>query len=347
MNKNILVVNLRLLSLLAILCCYVTPLDCVGQRTKKFTIAVNYKINTGNTLYAGESHFLKGYRAATFSRDSISADSSRYFFMGELLYPTAIRLYTLSGKPEINHLFFIDSGYQEFDLSVYDSTIIIYPKHITKVQEEYLRFMKQMGISKMEEKIPEIKLNEYVKDFPASYIALFALAYQAFNYNFSPELKHIALCFDSVIKTTKGFMYFSSQYIERKKIPPLKLHYFKKNVQVDFNRQDGKYTFVEFWFTGCAACIPVMSYLKLHYRDLSQKVHIITVCTDEAISKGALKMLKKLSLPWKNYWDYSAMQFEDYALLYSYPANILINDKGYIIGKNIDCRRIIEFILSQ
>lgn len=349
MKKNTFrIVRSRLIFLFAIFYCFLIPFNSVSQQVAKFTIVVNYKLGANNILHVGESHFLKEYRSATFFRDSISADSGKYFFTGELLYPTAVRLFTVSGKPEVNQLFFIDSGYQEFDLFTNDSTVTFHPKHATKIQLEYLKFMKQMGISEMEEKIPEIKLEEYVKSFPTSYIALFALVYQTFNYNLSPKLKNIALYFDSVIKATKGYKYFASHYIESKKIPLLDLQNFKKeNVQIDFNRRDGKYTFVEFWFTGCAACIPAMAYLKLNYKKISNKVNILTVCTDDNVSLKALKTLKKLSLPWHNYWDYNANQFEKFALLYSYPANILVNDKGYIIGKNIDSHKILEFISAQ
>jgi hypothetical protein len=306
---------------------------------------VNYKAKASDTLYAGESHFLKQYRSASFLRNGISADHDQYFFTGRILYPTAIRLYTLSDKPEINQLVFIDSGYQEIELRRYDSVIMLSRVPSTKVAQEHQEFLKQMGVADMEEKIPETKLEQYVKNNPASYVALFALISQTFNYNFSPALKRIASCFDASVKETKGYRYFASQYIEKREIPALDLKDKKKqNIRLNFVQSNSKYTLVEFWFTGCTACIPVMLYLKQHYKDLSGKVRIITVCTDSELQSGALKLLQRLNLPWENYWDYSAAQFGKYANLYKYPGNILIDSNGYIMSKDIDTSEIRAFI---
>lgn len=131
----------------------------------------------------------------------------------------------------------------------------------------------------------------------------------------------------------------------KKKIPPLTLlDKSGKNKLFDFKRADGRYTLLEFWFTGCTGCIPAMQYLKQHYDDLSKKVQIITICTDAQMMTDAVRMLEKLDLPWKNYWDFQAKQLGKFVNLYIYPRNLLIDSEGYKVSEGINTSEIFGFI---
>lgn len=327
----------------AIFCCCLRPYTGVSQQPVKFTLVVNYKAQKNDTLYAGESYYLKQYRSAKFFNDMATIDNNKYFFTGEILYPTAIRIFPSTGKP--NKLIFIDSGYQEINLNRRDSVIALSSISLTKVEKEHREFIKQIGVSDIGKKLPEKNLEKYVKENPNSYIALFALINQTFNYNFSPGLKRIASYFDSSIKASRGYQYYVSQYIVRRKIPALTLQNEKKeDIQLNFVVPNNKYTFVEFWFTGCTGCIPVMLYIKQHYKHLSNKIRIVTVCTDKNLALGSLKILKNLAPPWKNYWDYNATQFEKYTNLYKYPSNLLIDNNGQTVAKDINISEIFGFI---
>jgi thiol-disulfide isomerase/thioredoxin len=318
----------------------------LGQKQKKFTLVVNYKSETNQILGIVESYFFKQYKAATFVNDTVSADNNQYIFTGELLYPTAIRVYNYDKKPNFNELLFIDSGYQEIRLTRHDTIVSLSFTTSSKIEKEHRDFIKKMEVSDIDKKIPFKFFEEYVKNKPNSYVALFALISQVFNYDFSPELKRISTHFDSTIQATKGYEYFTIQYLKSKKIPNLIVKNTKqKSATLNFNNADGKYTFVEFWFTGCTACIPIMLSLKKNYNSLSHRIRVISICTDpKNIVPESLKMIKKLNLPWQNYWDYKANQFEKYTLLYSYPANLLIDNNGLIIGKNVNISGILDFL---
>ncbi|MBX3253848.1 MAG: TlpA family protein disulfide reductase [Chitinophagaceae bacterium] len=335
---------MKLFYLVAICSVGLIPHICLSQQASDFTLVVNCESDTINQLYIGESYFLKQYRSATFLHNSASSVNHKFIFKGELLYPTAVRVFTLA-SPKVNTLIFIDTGYQEISLKRNDSMITMFPGSATKAGQEYLMFMKQMNITDMDKKISELKLEEYVQRYPGSYVALFAVINQTFNYKFSPAMSRIISRFNSTIKATKGLQYYLSQYVDKKKVKVMGLDNEKKeNIRLNFIQPDGKYTLVEFWFTGCAACIPSMLYLKKRHREISDKIQIITICTDEEITPAALKVLKRLDLPWKNYWDYDARQFEQYITLYSYPSNVLINDKGYTVAVDIDTSEILNFI---
>lgn len=331
----------------AIFCLHSISFISLGQSPATFTLVVNYKSKTNETLHVGESYYLKQYRAATFANDTaIANNKNQYIFTGQLLYPTAIRIYNLHENIRFNELIFIDSGYQEIELTKYDTIISISPISTSKIEKEHRKFLHEIGISNMDKQVPSDFFELYIRNNPKSFVALFVLINQVFNYDFSPELKKISTYFDSSIQATKGYEYFAIQYLKNKKIPNLVVRNSKQeNVTLSFNRTDGKYTLVEFWFTGCTGCIPNMLSLKKNYKNLSDKIQIITVCTDpKTIVPQSLKLMKKLNLPWKNYWDYKAKQFEKHTLLYMYPSNLLIDNHGYIIGKDIDISRIFDFL---
>ncbi|MBS1738196.1 MAG: hypothetical protein JSS98_16560 [Bacteroidetes bacterium] len=54
--------------------------------------------------------------------------------------------------------------------------------------------------------------------------------------------------------------------------------------------------------------------------------------------------MQKLNLPWENYWDYGAAQLGRFTNLYIYPGNLLIDNEGYTVGKDIDVREISGFL---
>jgi Redoxin len=331
---------------IAICCLHLVTFRAFGQYPMKFTLVVNYKSETNETLHISESYYLKQYRAATFVNDTAIAINKQYFFKGELLYPTAIRVFNLNEKVKFNELIFIDSGYQEIELIKQDTLISMSIVSPTEIEKEHRKFVSEVGVSDLDREIFFEPFELYIRNNPKSYVALFALISQVFNYDFSPEFKKISTYFDSSLQATKGYEYFAIQYLKNKKIPNLIVRNSKQeNVTLNFNRADGKYTLVEFWFTGCTGCIPNMLSLKKNYKNLSNNVKIITVCTDtKTLVPQSLKLMKKLNLPWKNYWDYKARQFEKHTLLYMYPGNILIDNNGYIVGKDIDISRVQDFL---
>lgn len=155
---------MRLISLAAVYFCCLIPNVGLSQQASRFTLVVNVNVEAGDTIYAGESYFLKQYKSAKFFKDSINADRSKFIFTGELLYPTAIRLFSLSDKPKFNQLVFIDSGYQEINLQKQDSTILISQLPSTKISKEYQEFLNYTGVVDLDSKIPETKMDEYVKN---------------------------------------------------------------------------------------------------------------------------------------------------------------------------------------
>lgn len=206
-----------------------------------------------------------------------------------------------------------------------------------------------MNVADLNKKLSSSLMQKYVQGNPASHIALFSLIDQTFNYNFQHGYRQLAALFDSTIQTTQGFRYYESQYLLHNKIPTLIVQDAKdRNVRLNFERGDGSYTLVEFWWVGCKGCISLMKVMKeKYYASVSNKVRVVSVSTDSRkIKPQSVKKLQELAIPWEAYWDFDAKQFSKHALLYVYPTNLLIDDKGYIVGKDVDISTLPSFFLE-
>jgi thiol-disulfide isomerase/thioredoxin len=302
-----------------------------------FTIkSLNYDIGT---LHLGEAYYLTQYRAALFKVDSASNNGGIYQFDNNILYPTATRVFNLNG---LNQLIFIDTGFNEAEIIINNSNPQL--KVNSTIEKEHTLFLDQMGISKMGEQISMQKLQVYVSQHPKSYVALFALIDQMFNYRFAPEMKSIADKFDITIKSTKTFSYFKEQYLDRKKFIQMDV-LDKKGKTVRLNFHSAKYTLVDFWWVGCTPCFVDMQKINEKVSRLSEKLAIISINTDERerFKESKIKFAKQ-HLSWKSYWDYGGVMSANNISFYKYPTNLLIDKDGYIVATDIDIERLEDFI---
>ncbi len=343
MFKQIHLLTLLLITLSGI------PFTDFAQTTKDFTLVIKAPPQFSRQMGAGEAFYLKQYKAAEFINDSANYSNGQFQFTGQIQYPTAVRIWSNDKGSRFNTLIFIEPGYQEVIVSIPDSSIMVQGPD-TKIEKEYKQFLSLMNISDLDQKLSLSSLEKYTQGQPSSYVVLFALIDQTFNYNFQPEFRRLAASLDSTILTTKGFSYYENQYLIHNKIPPLMVKDAKnKDINLQFERKDGKYTIIEFWWVGCKGCISLMKEMKeKYYASISDKVRVISVATDgRGVKSQSIKRLNQLAIPWETYWDFEANEFSKHALLYMYPTNLLINDKGYIVGKDVDVSTISSFIENE
>jgi len=316
------------------------------QTPTKFTLVIKNTAEVQKAIYIGEAFYFNEYKAATFDNDSAVCENNQYIFKGEILYPTAIRIYDIGKSSSMSKLIFIDSGYQELEIVKYNSKPIVMPVIVSKTEMEHHRYLVQANIVDIDKKFPSGFLNQYIRSNPKSYVALFSIINQAFNYDFSLDLKTTSSYFDSSIKMTKGFRYFSKQYLEIRKISNVKLKdLHNQEVVIDLIKPANSFTFIDFWFTGCVWCVPNLKQLK---KQLTKRpipnIKFLSVCTDaKGVTPQALALLNKYKFPWKNYWDAAAVEFSKYTPLYKYPSNILVDNNGYIIAKDIEISKLSQF----
>jgi len=301
-------------------------------------IVKNSTTNLGN-LHIGEAYYLKQYGAALFNVDSASNNGGIYTFNNKILYPTATRVFNLNG---LNQLIFIDTGFNEVEIIINNVTPQL--KVNSKIEKEHMLFLDQMGISNIEEQVSMEKLQAYVSQHPKSYVALFVLIDQMFNYRFAPEMKSIANKFDTTIKITKAFSYFKEQYLERRKFIDMNVVNDKgKTVRLNFH--PNKFTLLDFWWVGCNPCFVDMQKINQKINGLRQKLNIISINTDtrERLKESKDRFAKQ-NLSWKSFWDFDGIMSQKNIFFYKYPTNLLIDKDGYIIATDIDIERLEDFI---
>ncbi len=114
-----------LVKFIIIFCIFSIPFSVYCQIPTNFTFTINSTDEIGDSLYIGEAYYLKQYRSATFENKSSDRVNGKYSFTGTLLYPTAFRIYNLNNKYDFSELVFIDTGYQEMNLIIKDTKIIV------------------------------------------------------------------------------------------------------------------------------------------------------------------------------------------------------------------------------
>lgn len=253
---------------------------------------------------------------------------------------------------------FIASGYQEITLRRLGSGIVVANRPKSNIEKDYQSFLKGVGITDIDKEMPLKSLHFYIRTNPTSYVGLFALITQTFDFGFKPETRAIASEFAPALQGTKGYQYFKSMYLVKKQLPALNLKSFEgEGIKLNMTGGDGEYTFIELWYTGCYACVVTMEDLKKRKKKgLLEKVRIISINTDmDSISKESIAIMRKLSAPWVNYWDLGAKEMGKYIDKLSlergaqsvYPTNVLVDNKGYIIARDIDVSRMEDFISSS
>lgn len=338
--------SLFLITLLFSLQLFTTLLQ--AQQAGKFTLVVKSPSEITKHLGAGEAIFFKESWASKLENDSASYEDGAYKFTGHLEYPTAIRIFPTENNFKFNELLFIDTGYQEYKFVIKDSSVFL-QRPPTKTENEVAQFLQFMNTSDFDQKLSYQQLSKYISKSPTSYIALYALINQTFSYDFDPYTRVVVSQFNPTIWDTKGFKHFESQYLLERTLRPIKVSNNRgQEVVLNFKNEDGKLTLLEFWFAGCKGCIPVMQELRdKYYPNLSARLKVIGICTDsKEYMAASQKVLDKIKPQWDTYWDYNAKEFDQHALLYSYPANMLLNKDGKVIAKNIDLSKLSSVVLN-
>ena len=188
------------------------------------------------------------------------------------------------------------------------------------------------------------KFQAYVEKNPQSYIALFALIDQMFNYRFSPEMRDIAGNFDTSIRSTKAFFYFREQYLDRKKFIAMNV-INEKGKAGTLSFSPDKYTLLDFWWVGCTGCHADMKKLNQKSNSLRNQLNIISINTDSRTEfKKSRERFSQQKLSWKSYWDYDGTMSQKNIFFYKYPTNLLIDKNGYIVATDIAIDRLEDFI---
>jgi thiol-disulfide isomerase/thioredoxin len=106
-----------------------------------------------------------------------------------------------------------------------------------------------------------------------------------------------------------------------------------------------KFTLIDFWFSHCGPCIVQFPELKgLYERFTREDFQIIGISIDKKSDKtDFLKIIRKESLTWPQYWDIDNLQTKKMGIT-SFPFNLLLNKKGEILAKDLTINQIEEYL---
>lgn len=307
---------------------------------------MSFKDPSIKTLFIMESYFYKykPYFATKIELDSANVHNDTYLFEGTTLYPTAIRLRTFDRAIKFNKLIFIDTGYQEIHILKKDSSYVI--KANTSIEREHRKFLHEMNIKTLDDKISGRKLLSYVRKKPNSYVALFAIINQAFWYLYPTIFSKINDAFGEKIKQTTAFQYYLNSYAPNNigvSAPDFSLTSIdgKKVTLSSFKNKN--IVLLDFWASWCGPCLRMAPHLKDLYKKYHSKgLEIISISTDTD-SNLWIEGVKESGIDsWFNIRnkDYHPKNNLSSGIDIKYgvekiPTTILINRKGNIIGRFI------------
>lgn len=310
-----------------------------------FTLKIHFDDPSVKTLGTGEAYWrsLTSLHAAKIKLDSSNAHDNTYSFEGTILYPTAIRIWPSEPSKYFNKLVFIDTGYQEITLVEKDSSYII--RANTNIEKEHHKFLDEMGIKTIDDQIDGEKLLAYVQKNPGSYVALFAIINQAFNYPYPPVFKKVNAAFSNKITATEAFQFYMDRYSPKiaDNVDPYLLGTSINGKKVSLSTFKGKkIVLLDFWASWCVPCRQMMPHLK----DLYQKYHskgleIISISSSLSDDKKDWeKAIEKEGIQsWINLFSGSSYSDGvDPGIKYGItglPTDILIGRQGSIIGRYV------------
>ena len=318
------------------------PLFSICQ-LNHFILKIHFDDPAIKTLFIGESYYYKykPYNSAKIKSDSSNVNQNAYLFEGTTLYPTAIRMYSLDRSQQFNKLIFIDTGYQEITLIKKDSDYVILSN--TTVEKEHRKFLNEMNIKTIDDKIDGEKLLSYVQKNPGSYVALFAIINQAFNYSYPPLFEKINNAFSEKIKETKAFQYYLNLYSDKVSTPfdPDFLGTSMKGEKITFSDLKGKgFVLMDFWASWCGPCRQMMPHLKYLYQKYHSKgLQIISISFDEDSTEWKETVRKEGMQSWINViakqnfsLEDNSEELDEYGVKV-FPTTLIIDKEGSIIGR--------------
>jgi thiol-disulfide isomerase/thioredoxin len=192
-------------------------------------------------------------------------------------------------------------------------------------------------------------LFKYVKRYPDSYVALWALI-ERFTFFGQSEVRQETLnMFSNKIKREPLWNIIENDFEkspikENEKFPNIQLqtYEFKKtNLELPI----AKYILVDYWFSRCKPCLEELPALKSLYAKYKSKgFEIVSISTDQTKDLAIWqKRIKEFELNWPQYLDENGSE----AIRLSvniFPTTFLLNQKGEVIMKNISAQNLEIFL---
>jgi thiol-disulfide isomerase/thioredoxin len=204
----------------------------------------------------------------------------------------------------------------------------------------------QLNNKKIREKIindGDSLLFKYSNEHKNSFISFWKLNERLENNSYKLIYENIFNLFSNEIKSSKNGIILLNEILKSKKsainyqFPDLELKTLNKKVyQLRNYGIKSSYTLINFWFSKCIPCIShipeISSINSLYPKSYFQIIGIAIDSRDDF--EYLKKVIKNKKINWKNYWDEDGIVTNELGIN-SFPSNILLNQSGLIVQKNI------------
>ena len=351
MKLKVKVIAFLLFIVLAILSVALTT-SMLGTGSNKYVIKGKIDGFSGSAILSTYAH-LGTYQPV----DTVKVINGDFLFSGKLEEPTvAIINFVQPDSPDMifSSSFWLENAILNYRFDSISKKGIISGSKTNELALKYGNFWSALppvktnndtSNKKDTRKLIELehfrKVSKIVNDNPASFYMLFAISQYMGSISLI-ELDQLlsALTVDaSKFPTGRKVLEFKSylENIQLGKIAPEITGIDSSGKTLSLSAVKGNYTLIEFWASWCIPCVQQIPRLKKVYQKFKPKgFEIFAVSIDDSTKYWA-QALQTNAPPWQNIIDKKDRAVPVSALycLRYIPQNILINQKGEIIARNI------------
>lgn len=188
----------------------------------------------------------------------------------------------------------------------------------------------------------------YVTQNPNSYISLWSLI-NLMSFGYQDIFESIYPKFSDRLRNTYAGKVLAAKINTVKVLgtgKPFPILNVKNNKGVNFSAVDiskNQYTLIDFWYSGCSPCIatfPGLTEVRKKYQH--KGFEIIGISVDKEIADW-LTAIKRHEIAWPEFWDKDGVESTKLSIM-AFPKNYLLNQKGEIIGQDLQAAEIEDYL---
>jgi thiol-disulfide isomerase/thioredoxin len=348
----------------------------VHAQTAPFTLKGTVDVDTG-TIY-----LIPGLNSIYYPTDfelKTTINNGKFTFSGSIPYPLPV-IITIKEGGKMKYWskrFLIDKGNQNMNWKVQpkQSTYVSIDNESSKQQDSYNSFLldndrelhqslvainglgadtsmeTRAQLTKQKEKLMrerEELIIDYTTQHPLSFIPLWEMVF-ALDKGYTPFLDTFYSILSPKLKSTHTGKQYAAGVSKLRTTAIGRV--FPKMQALDIDGKDAtikisyKYTFVDFWFSGCYPCIRLFpDFRKLYETYHSKGFEFVAISTDEGEQVNNWKLLvNEKSLPWPQYLDKNK-SIVNALLIERYPTSFLLDEKGKILARDLLPEELEKFL---
>ena len=193
----------------------------------------------------------------------------------------------------------------------------------------------------------------YSNENPSSEFLMWKLIERINNIGFDEGYKQITSSFPAtLLKGSAGIKLQQEVFKSRalsvstKALPFSLLSSANETVTIDSSYFKGKFTLVEFWFSGCAPCERQFEEIR-KLQVPNANFQVLTISTDsKEKSPEWFARIEKQDKNWKNLLDLDA-SFANNLTVNSFPTSFLVDENGLVVARNLPISSLQKLLFRE